>query len=284
MAEGKVSYRAKNPTFCPICENEFKREELLTGGGRMNAGDLSDELHRNYLNTQKYGDVYPLIYPVSVCPQCWYAAYPSHFEHLSAEEHSHIEADIGKRKNLLKPLFPNLDFDRDRGLEEGVAAYLLSAECYAYRASDTNPAFYSGLSLLRAGWLAKDLHDRMPAENYDYMSKIFLRKASFYYGEVLERERNRTENIEDVPNHGPDIDNNFGYDGVLYLLGVLLLKYGQSEDSPRRIDALKEARSAVARIVGMGQSSKSKPSALLDLGRDLHKRIKTELEDLSGGA
>ncbi len=284
MAEGKISYRAKNDTVCPICGCELRREELLTGGGRMNAGELTDELHRVYLSTQKYGDVYPLIYPVSVCPQCWYAAYPRHFEELTAEEHSRIQDSIGIRKNLIKSLFKDLDFDKDRGLEEGISSYVLAAQCYEYRGPKTNPTFYSGLSFIRGGWLARDLHNRMPAENYDYMSKIFLRKASFYYGEVLDKERNRTENIEDVPNHGPDIDNNYGYDGVLYLLGVLLLKYGQSDDSSRRISALKEARSAVARIVGMGKSSKSKPSALLDLGRELHKKIKRELEDITGGA
>ncbi len=284
MAEGKVSYRAKNDTVCPICGYEFKREELLTGGGRMNAGELTEELHRVYLSTQKYGDVFPLIYPVSVCPQCWYAAYPRHFEELTAEEHSNIQDSIGRRKNLIKSLFKKLDFDKDRGLEEGISSYALAAQCYEYRVPKTNPTFYSGLSFIRGGWLAKDLHDRMPAENYDYMSRIFLRKASFYYGEVLEKERNRTESIEDIPHHGPDIDNNYGYDGVLYLLGVLLLNYGQSEDSSRRISALKEARSAVARIVGMGKSSKSKPSALLDLGRELHKKIKKELEDITGGA
>lgn len=284
MAEGKVTYRAKNETTCPICDNRFHREELLTGGGRMNAGDLTDELHRVYLTTQKYGDIYPLIYPVSVCPNCWYAAFPRHFEIMGAEIHSRLETGIGKRKNLLKPLFPDLDFDRDRGLEEGVASYVLAALCYEQRGPEVTPTFLRGLSFLRAGWLAKDLHDRMPAENYDYMSKIFLRKASFFYGEVLECERNGSENIEDVPHHGPDLDNNFGFDGVLYLLGVLLLKYGQRDDSLRRVSALKEARSAVSRIVGMGQSSKSKPSALLDLGRELHKSIKKDLEEVTGEA
>lgn len=284
MAEGKVTYRAKNETVCPICDNGFHKEELLTGGGRMNAGDLTDELHRVYLSTQKYGDVYPLIYPVSVCPKCWYAAYPRHFENVSADVHSRLEKDIAKRKNMLRPLFPNLDFDRDRGLEEGVASYLLAALCYEHRDVAATPTFLRGLSFLRAGWLAKDLHNRMPAENYDYMSKIFLRKASFFYAEVLECERSGSESIEDVPHHGPDLDNNFGFDGVLYLLGVLLLKYGQRDDSLRRISALKEARSAVSRIVGMGLSSKSKPSALLDLGRELHKSIKKELEEVSGEA
>ena len=139
MAEGKITYRAKNETVCPICNNSFRREELLTGGGRMNAGELTDELHRVYLNTQKYGDVYPLMYPVSVCPKCWYAAYPRHFEIMGAEVHSRIESTIGERKNLLRPLFPDLDFDADRGLEEGVSSYVLAALCYEHRNAGTTP-------------------------------------------------------------------------------------------------------------------------------------------------
>ncbi len=284
MAEGKVTYRAKNETVCPVCNNSFRREELLTGGGRMNAGNLTDELHRVYLPTQRYGEVYPLIYTVSVCPQCWYAAHPWHFEKLSYDEKEVIQEKIGERKNLIKPILKNVDFDNDRGLEEGIASYVLGAMCYEDRLPENNPTFMRALFFLRAGWLSEDLHNNLPSENYDYMAKIFLRKASFFYGEVLECESKGTENIEDIPHHGPDLDNNFGYDGVLYLLGVLLLKYGQSDDSSRRAAALKEARSAVARIVGMGKSSKSKPSALLDLGRELHKTIKKELEAITGEA
>jgi uncharacterized protein (DUF2225 family) len=281
MAEGKITYRAKNETVCPVCDNRFHREELLTGGGRMNAGELTDELHRVYLPTQKYGEVYPLIYSVSTCPQCWYSAYPTHFTTLDDSELSVMEETIGERKNMFRPIFPNLDFDSDRGLEEGITSYVLAAMCYEHRRPNCNPTFLKGLSFLRAGWLANDLHAHRPQENYDYMARIFLRKASFFYGEVLECERSGSESIEDVPHHGPDLDNNYGFDGVLYLLGVLLLKYGQSDDAARRIKALRDARSAVSRIVGMGQSSKSKPSALLDLGRELHKKIKTELEALS---
>jgi len=282
MAEAKISYRAKNETVCPVCSNRFHREELHTGGGRMNAGDLTDELHRVYLPTQKYGDVYPLIYPVSVCPQCWYAAYPRHFENPGLEAQDAIQSEIGDRKNLLRPIFNDLDFDRDRKLEEGIASYVLAAMCYEHRDSSVAPTFMRGLSFLRAGWLANDLHAHRPQENYDYMARIFLRKASFFYGEVLTNEQSGAESIESIPHHGPDLDNNYGFDGVLYMIGVLLLKYGQRDDPGRRARALKEARSAVSRIVGLGQSSKAKPSALLDLGRDLHKTIKKELEALTG--
>ena len=53
MAEGKISYRLKKATTCPACKIEFSREEVHKGGGRMNAGDMTDELHREYLPTQK---------------------------------------------------------------------------------------------------------------------------------------------------------------------------------------------------------------------------------------
>jgi uncharacterized protein len=280
VAEGKVSYRAKKESVCPICDCNFHREELLTGGGRMNAGDLTDELHRIYLPTQKYGEIYPLVYPVSVCPRCWYAAYPRHFASVGYETTEILENDIETRKHYFKSIFPDLDFERDRTLQEGIASYVLAALCYEHRPTQDNPTFMCALSFLRAGWLANDLHAHRPQENFDYLAKIFLRKASFYYGEVILNEQKGTESIENIPHHGPDLDNNYGFDGVLYLVGVLLLKYGQSEDERKRAKSLKDARSAVSRIVGMGKSSKAKPSALLDLGRELHKTIKSELESL----
>jgi len=278
MADDRITYRTKEKSSCPICKKKFQREELLSGGGRMNAGELTDELHRIYLPTQKYRDVYPLIYPVSVCPSCWYAAYPRHFAALKGENRSQIESRIEEHRNLVQPLFQNLDFGRGRRLEEGVASHLLAALCYEYRNPLTTPTFLRGLSLLRAGWLATDLDKKKAGENYDSMSKIFLRKAAFFYSEALEWEIRGKEDIEGVSHHGPDLDNNFGFDGVLYLVGVLQLKYGQRKNRASRISALKQARTAVSRIVGMGKSTKAKPSPLLDLGRKLHKSLKLELE------
>jgi uncharacterized protein (DUF2225 family) len=43
--------------------------------------------------------------------------------------------------------------------------------------------------------------------------------------------------------------------------------------------SLQSARMAISRIVGMGKSSKSKPSILLDKARDLHKLIGQELKE-----
>jgi len=278
MFDDKISYRTKKKISCPICRSRFKREELLSGGGRMNAGELTDELHRAYLPTQKYKDVYPLVYPVSVCPSCWYAAYLRNFDELEVEERSRLELSSKERRDAVQPLFPDLDFGGNRRLEEGIASYFLAALCYEYRNSVAVPTFLRGLSFLRAGWLAVDLDKKKPKENYDSMSRIFLKKAAFFYSLALERNMNGEENLEALSHHGPDLDNNFGFDGFLYLVGILQLKYGQRDNHASRLASLKQARTAVSRIVGMGRSTKAKPSALLDLGRKLHKSIKLELE------
>ena len=57
--ERKVTFISKEPVICPVCETPFNREELFSG--RVNAGDLTDELHRTYLPTHNYGEVHPLL-------------------------------------------------------------------------------------------------------------------------------------------------------------------------------------------------------------------------------
>ena len=78
--ELKLSYRQKNPSICPICSFEFHREELFSGGGRLIAGKLTDELRRNFEVSKKFGKVYPLAYLLTVCPSCYYSAYSKDFE------------------------------------------------------------------------------------------------------------------------------------------------------------------------------------------------------------
>jgi len=246
----------------------------------MNAGDLPKELHRIYLPTKKFGEVYPLLYPVMVCPSCFYSAYQGDFSKITSARVQILKKEIGDRKTLLKSIFPSLDFHTPRGLEEGIASYVFAAKCYDSAAKDLNPNFKQAISCLRAAWLCQDLHSVNKGENYDYLGLIFYRKASYFYSRVIELEQKGEESVAGAGNLGPDIDNNFGFDGVLYLSGFLEYKYGQRGNPERRAKQLRKARSTVSRIVGMGKSSKSKPSALLDLSRDLHKLIKDELNEL----
>ena len=69
-----LSYWSKDKCICPVCKKPFPKEIMRSGNGRMNAGNLSEELHRDYIPSAKYGKVYPLIYEVGACPNC-YAAF-----------------------------------------------------------------------------------------------------------------------------------------------------------------------------------------------------------------
>ncbi len=276
----KLTFMSKQKYLCPVCEHDFQKEELLSGGGRMNAGELTKELHRIYIPTNKFGKVYPLLYPVIVCPFCSFASYPSDFNKVPKERAKKLKQETGRRKSMLAAIFPHLDFLQPRGLAEGVASYVYAAMCYESAPVDTVPHFKQAMSCLRGAWLCMDLHEEDKNQNYDYLAHVLYRKAAFLYSRVIDLEQEGKESVEDVSHLGPDIDNNFGFDGVLYLSGVLEYKYGQRSNPERRGNQLKKARATVSRIVGMGKSSKSKPSALLELSRDLHKQIKDELDEL----
>ncbi len=272
-----LTFLAKNPSECPVCETSFYREELRTGRGRMIAGELTDELRRTYEPSQKYGEVYPLIYPVVVCPECFYAAYGKDFFEADAGALQRVEGDTDRRKQTVGQLFSDLDFTDYRRLDEGVASYVLAASCYDQFPSEFSPTFKQGLSCLRAAWLCADLHRKSPDEHYDYLALVFYRKARFFYILAVEREQNGEEQISASGNLGPDLDKNFGYDGVLYLSGLLEYRYGPRSDPDRRAKALDRAKRTIARIFGMGKASRSKPAAILDKARDVYRAIGQEL-------
>jgi uncharacterized protein (DUF2225 family) len=64
----KITFYTKESIHCPVCDASFKREELFSG--RLNVDELTDELHRLYKPKLAFGDVYPLIYEIEVCPHC----------------------------------------------------------------------------------------------------------------------------------------------------------------------------------------------------------------------
>jgi len=137
----KISFRQKNATICPVCGYEFYREEMLTGGGRLIAGKLTDELRRTYEKNEKWGVIYPLAYVVTVCPRCFYAAYPKDFATLQSEDLQKIQATANARKQSIEKFFGKLDFNGERGLYHGAASYLLAMDCYSFRNKMVAPTF-----------------------------------------------------------------------------------------------------------------------------------------------
>ncbi len=277
-ARDTITFFSKENIECPVCEYIFQREDLRTGRGRLIAGSLTDELRRLYEPTQKFGEVYPLVYSITVCPKCRYAAFPQDFNNISLGALKAIEAETDARKNSLNKIFPDLDFEKPRTLKSGVASYHYAIYSMQHFPRENSPTIKSGLAALRAAWLCEDLNRKYSGENFDYLSKIYYHKAWFYYTEALKYEEDGTEGIADAGILGPDIDQNYGYDGVLYIAAQLEYKYGPGDNPEHRRASLERAKTMVGRLFGLGKASKDKPSTLLERAREIHSAINRELK------
>jgi uncharacterized protein len=285
MAETqKVTFFEKKQTVCPVCDAKFYREDLLSGGGRLIAGDLSKELRRNYEPSKKFGAIHPLIYPVTVCPVCYFAALPVDFAAVPEAAIRRAETNADERRESIGLIFPALDFTAPRTLREGIASHYFAVMCCEFYDKKANPTFKAGLASLRAAWLLSDLHRDEPGENWDHVARVFYRKALFYYQLALERESAGHEAFDQALAFGPDLDKNYGYYGVIYLAAYLEYKYGSTANPEKRAASLEYARRMMAKIFGVGKSSKNKPSAILDSAKEVYEAMGAELESLKPGA
>ncbi len=272
-----LTFFSKKSIVCPVCEHSFFREEMRTGRGRLIAGEVTQELRRTYEPSQKYGKVYPLIYTIMVCPNCYFAAFPADFPNVPEDIALRLKADMTERFETIRPVFDRLEFAEPRTIREGIASYYFAIRCYDSFPKDFSPTMKQAVASLRAAWLAADLNQDEPEQNFDYLSNLFYRKARFFYAYAIEQEQSGGESIPNDFHLGPDIDKNYGYDGVLYLTGLLEYRYGPRGDLDRRRGALERAKRTVAKIFGMGRASKDKPAIILDNARDVYEEIAKEL-------
>ncbi len=273
-----ISYWAKEKCRCPACKKEFDQEVLHQGGGRMIAGILTDELHRNFEPSKKFGRVYPLIYDIGACPNCYAAFFWKDFTDI--KDTKSLDTIYGhsiKRKETVENIFPYFELKKERTLYDGAAMYFLALLTYEDVDIAYAPTFKRGMLSLRLAWLCKDLDMMCPNHNFDFVAQVFYKKAVFFYQQTLINEQGRIESIEPVSNFGPDMDKNYGFDGVIYLCGLLEYKYGQREDEEVRLKKLDEYKRSIARIFGLGRSSKNKPGPLLEVARNLYDHLTSEL-------
>jgi uncharacterized protein (DUF2225 family) len=274
----KITFQSKE-YVCPVCGTAFHREELLSGGGRLIAGQLTDELHRLYQPSVKYGDVYPLAYQATVCPNCWFASMEKDFNSLPKHICSEVDENEESRKKEVKLIFPNVDFYENRNIFSGTASQYLVVRCYDYYGPKFSPTVKQGIASLRTAWLLEELHRKQPGENYDWLATLFKKKAQFFYDKAVEYEQSGKESLSVVQNLGPDTDKNYGYEGVLYLSGILKMKYGCAGSIEQRNESLESTKRTIAKMFGLGKSSKNKPGPLLELAKGLYNRIKQELNE-----
>ncbi len=280
----KVTFFEKKETLCPVCRARFCREDLLSGGGRLIAGELTPELRRRYEPSKKFGCIQPLVYPVTVCPKCYFAALPQDFGALPEASVRKAERNAEERHESISLIFAHLDFAGARTLREGVASHYFALMCTAFYDRRANPTFKAGLAALRAAWLLGDLHGQEHGEGWDLLATVFYRKSLFYYQLALERESAGQEPFDTNLAFGPDLDKNYGYYGVIYLAAYLEYRYGQKADGARRLASLQYARRMMAKIFGAGKSSKNKPSAMLESAKEVYEAIGVEIQSLQPGS
>ncbi|NIZ18852.1 DUF2225 domain-containing protein [Entomospira culicis] len=279
----KVTYFAKNPLTCPICGHSVIKEELLSGSGRLIAGDLTDELHRKYEKTKKFGTIYPLTYVLPHCSSCHFTAFTPDWQNFKLKMSKQLLMHEQKRAyEMAESILGPLNFDEPRRLEEGIASYLIALFVYEQAAPEMIPIFKQALVTLRGAWLASYLAQEDPEkeETSQQLSAMLYRKAAFYYRYSCELEETTSQGFTKLSFQGPDQDNNFGFDGVLYLAGLLEFKYGQRNNPEARLISLNSVKTIISKIVGSGKASKSKPKDILDLARSLYAAIKAEVESL----
>jgi uncharacterized protein (DUF2225 family) len=275
----KVSFLSKKEYVCPVCEAEFHKEELLSGGGRLIAGALTEELHRLYEPSAKYGEVFPLAYQAAVCPECWFASMDQDFSLLPEKSRDRVREDQEQRIADTLRIFPALDFHEPRDLAAGAASQYLALRCYDFYHKETSPTIKQGLAALRGAWLLDDMDRKNPGQHYDWLAILFRKKAQFFYTEAIAREQSGRENLSGLKAFGPDTDKNYSYEGALYLTAYLQYKYGPANDAAERKNSLEESRRIIAKLFGMGRSSKDKPGPLLERARELYDVINKELNE-----
>ena len=270
--ESKVSFFAKEKTVCPICEEKFSLERMLSGRGRLNAGKLTDELRRIYIPTPRFGKVNPLNYLIITCPNCFYSAYEADFNNIPNSNLDKLRNDIVKRKKFVYDTFGMVDFKKPRTLLEGLVSFIMAQYSYAFFPTKVAPTTKIALSALRAAWLSSDLESETKDSFYSTLKDSLYFKAYEYYAKAYGLLNSGKENVEAAGNLGPDLDKNYGFHGFLYIYGILLYKYGlkkiQSKDEQLKL--ANEAKIIISRIFGSGKSSKDKNVFFLDMARSLY--------------
>ena len=275
-----ISYWSKDKCVCPVCKKAFEREIMRSGNGRMIAGGLTEELHRIFEPSAKYGRVYPLIYEIGACPYCYTALFWNDFkEKINQNDLDKLFTSSQKRKESCNLIFPYFNLKKERTLYDGTAMYYLALMTYDNMSANMLPTMKKAIISLRLAWLTDEIHKHCDGHNYNLISQMFYSKALFFYQQAVANETSRVEASSSLNNMGPDMDKNYGWDGVIYLCGLLEYRYGQKDDIQLRLKKLSESKTAIARIFGLGKSSKNKPGPLLEHARNLYDDISKLVSD-----
>lgn len=284
MAVEEVTYFSeKKQIECPVCGSKFKPEIMREGRGRLSAGELTNELRRTYIPTAKFGKVNPLLYPIYVCPSCLYAAEPADYMRPPDPVIEKLREYRSVRAKYLISLFGRVpDFAEKRDLISGVSSYLMAISSYSFfEPKKFSSSIKMGIASLRAAWLMNDLFEETAEPLYTELANGLYQKASVFYDRALAGQTNGKEPLDFEPWLGPDTDNNFGYDGFLYVTSILRYKTAlYIEDPMEKVEAYEQIKRVLSKVFGMGRKARDKPQDLLNLARDAYDAIGEEQKQI----
>ncbi len=268
---------------CPVCNHDVYPEELRQGRSRINAGELRDDLFRNYIPDKDSGEVFPFLYSVGVCSQCLFAGFWNDFKKIHKKNVAALATSEAKndRINALGLLYKKIpDFTARKSLLNGFAAYVLALETYEKFRENDAPNIRQAICSLRLAWLARILLEHGYGEECKNFIKMFYKKALFFYTQAIQRDTSGYEPLHVVTFLGPDVDKDYGYDGVVYMRAWLELHYGDKTCALERQNMLNTLRNSLSKVFGFGRSSKEKPSVLLNTARKTFEAVEAEIAEL----
>ena len=204
------------------------------------------------------------------------------FSTLLPGEIEMLQNSTGSRKGAMQKFLGDVNFALDRDLKLGAGSYMLAIDCYSQRNKKIAPTFKNAMSAIRAAWLFDDLakDEQNAGSPYDKISMYFYKKAYLFYNTILEYLTTGAEPAEAAGHMGPDVDKNWGYEGILYLSAMLTVKvFADDPDKEKRVAAYESSKKNLSRIFGTGQSSKSRPSDMIDRTRELYNQMTASLAE-----
>lgn len=283
----KNSYLVKEPLICPACRTSFQREEMLTGRGRLIAQNLQIDLRRTYSYKEDQEVVNPLFFNTATCPNCLTSLFHQDFA-IVAQKPELIELLREKtlfRKEMLtsfKSIYP-LSFKKARNPFLGACSLALASETYQHiKYHRINSITKSALCALRASWLFSDSVLLFPKQEtiLKDISQKYYQKASLIFASALELVSEKQ--LESVTSFyfGPDLDNNYSFDGFIYIAIYLQYYHSHSLSKSEKLNLYSKLKAYLSRAFGLGKASREKPSNIINLIRDLYTEINQTLESL----